>query len=574
MSRQIENIKKLSHLIKQGVLVVMLAGCSSVSTYETVEGDDVAGAPELTGDLLYNLLAGEFAGVNGDMPASADYYRDAAKDTVDPLVSNRAVHIAIFAERYEEALDLIDHWQKIGGDEQAIARNRTLAHLHLNNTQGAVENIEQLLLVDGQIDKKSVAALGHILQKEASSETALSVLALLNKRHPQQANLLLIQARFESNTADFEKARATIEKVIQLAPEISDAYLIKAQILAAENKESEALESIAIAVEKRPDDNRLRLQYARMLVRVKMYADAWNHFMQLKQALPNNEDILLSLGLLSIEIDKTDLAKQYLQELIDKGHHNYQAHYYLGRIQQNQKEYMASIANYERVTDGEYLLDARIRVAGLLAETGRIDEALNKLKTLIKNDNDNVNQIRVYLAQGEVLRSVQRNKEAMTIYNAALKDSPENTDLLYARALTAEKLDMLDVTESDLLRVLSYEPNNANALNALGYTLADRTERLEEAKKYILQAAKLLPGDPAVLDSLGWIYYRLGEYKKAIDWLAKAFAQLEDAEIAAHLGEVLWKNGQLEEANKIWQRGLKVKSDDPVLLKTIKQYKK
>ena len=573
MSRRIENIKKLSHLVKLGVLVTMLAGCSSLSTLETVEGDDIAHAPELTGDLLYNLLAGEFAGIKGDMSKSTDYYRDAAENTLDPQVAERAVHIALYAKRYDDVLELSERWLKLGGDKKAIARSRALAYLHLSKIDNAVENIEQLLLVDGKIDKKSVAALGHILQQEASSEIALSVLALLNTRHPQQANLLLIQARFESNAADYKKAMNTVEQVIQLAPEISDSYLIKAQILAAENKEKEALASIAIAVEKRAEDNRLRLQYARMLVRVKMYDEAWTHFLRLKQALPDNENILLSLGLLSIETGKTDLAKQYLQELIDKGHHNFQAHYYLGRIQQNNKEYMAAIANYERVTSGEYLLDARIRVAGLLAEVGKIDDALAKLKALIKQDN-NINQIKVYLAQGEVLRRVQRNKEAMTVYNAALKDSPENVDLLYARALTAEKLDMLDVTESDLRMVLIHEPNNANALNALGYTLADRTERLEEAKKYILKAASLLPDDPAVLDSLGWIYYRLGEYAKAIDWLSKAFAKLEDAEIAAHLGEVLWKNGQIEEANKIWQRGLKVEADHPVLKKTIKQYLK
>ena len=217
---------------------------------------------------------------------------------------------------------------------------------------------------------------------------------------------------------------------------------------------------------------------------------------------------------------------------------------------------------------------ARIREAALLAQTGKIDEALSKLQQLSEISQDNNSQVKVYLAQAEVLRAAHREQEAMTIYNNALKDSPENVDLLYARALTAEKLNMLDVTESDLRMVLVHEPDNANALNALGYTLADRTERLQEAREYILRAAALLPDDPAVLDSLGWVYYRLGEMEKAINWLRKAFAKLEDAEIAAHLGEVLWVDGQLEEAEKIWQRGLEVKADHPVLLDTIKRLKK
>ena len=121
--------------------------------------------------------------------------------------------------------------------------------------------------------------------------------------------------------------------------------------------------------------------------------------------------------------------------------------------------------------------------------------------------------------------------------------------------------------------MLSNEPDNANALNALGYTLADRTQRYEEAKNYILKAAQLVPDDPAILDSLGWVYYRLGEFQTAIKWLRKAFAQLEDAEIAAHLGEVLWVSGQHKEAQKIWQRGLDVNNQHSVLLNTIKRYK-
>jgi tetratricopeptide (TPR) repeat protein len=295
--------------------------------------------------------------------------------------------------------------------------------------------------------------------------------------------------------------------------------------------------------------------------------------MALHQAMPDNHDVLLSLGLLSIEIDRNDLAREYLQQLIDRGQHQDQAHYYLGRIQQSDREIMPAMANYEQVQAGDFLLDARIREAGLLAQLGNTDQALEKLKKLQDVGPDNNNRIRVYLAQGEVLRQADRDREAMDIYTSALKDAPENVDLLYARALTAEKLDMLDMAESDLRMVLTHEPDNANALNALGYTLADRTERLQEAREYILKAAELLPDDPAVLDSLGWVYYRLGEMEKSIKWLRKAFAKLEDAEIAAHLGEVLWMNGQLEEAGKIWQRGLQLQGDHPILLDTIKRLK-
>jgi len=169
--------------------------------------------------------------------------------------------------------------------------------------------------------------------------------------------------------------------------------------------------------------------------------------------------------------------------------------------------------------------------------------------------------------------TAKRSDEAYKLYNNALQRSPENTDLLYARALTAEKLDLLDVTESDLKMVITHEPENASALNALGYTLADRTERLNEARGYILKAARLLPDDPAILDSLGWVYYRLGQYEDAIKWLSKAFLVLEDAEIAAHLGEVLWMDGQTERARNIWQKAEKLEGSKTVLHETVRRLK-
>ena len=560
-------------LLTLPLLGLVLSACSSMSTLETVEGDDIATRHQLDGDLLYQLLAGEFAGVRGQFDESVDYYLQAAEHTKDPQVAARAAHVALYAGLYEESLEATERWQALTGESAEIGRVKAVVYMHLEKLPEALAEIEKLIVVDGQVDDRAVGALGHILNKEAKPPFALAMLEQLNQRHPDTMRLLLLQARFEANQGHFAEALESADAVIKLSPDISDAYLIKAQALAGLGQEAEAVLYVATAVEKRPEDNRLRMQYARMLVQMKSYGLAWEQFSELHKTMPKNEDVLLSLGLLSIETGKTEDAKQYLQELIDHGYHNSQAHYYLGRIQQSQGELMPALANFERVTKGEFILDARIRTAGLLAQTGKTDEALEKLQQLAKIGHDNNIQVKLYLAQGEVLRKAQRNEEAMTLYTNALEHAPENTDLLYARALTAEKLDRLDITESDLRLVLMHEPENANALNALGYTLADRTERLQEAKQYILKAAELLPDDPAVLDSLGWVYYRLGEREIAIRWLRKAFDTLEDAEIAAHLGEVLWVDGQLEEAEKIWQRGLKVESDHPLLLETIKRFK-
>ena len=574
-------------------LVAGLAACSSASVKdgpddqesdnhkEIVKGEDVAIAsttltpPSEDGDLLFNLLAGEFAGVRGKMDQSMGYYAEAANLSDNPEIILRAAYIALYAGKYEQAIELTDRWLVHGlAQNYTIDRIRVVSFLHLERLEPTVEAFEAMLIDGNQPNSKTIASITQILSKETSPEFALKVVQHLGQKYPKEPLLLLLLAKFEANSGEYESALLHINQLIELDNDLADAFLIKAQIHAGMGHQNLAIEAVATAVKMRPDNDRLRLQYGRMLVQMKIFHKALIQFEKLKQSMPNDENVLLSLGLLSIEIGNNDQAKEYLQELLDNGYHNQQAHYYLGRIQQNNGEIMAAIANYDRVLSGEYLLDARIRAAALLAKAGKTESALLKLEALSQGDQTDTTRIRVSLAKGEVLRSVSRHKEAYSLYNTALELSPENTDLLYARALTAEKLDLLEVTESDLKMVIMHEPENASALNALGYTLADRTERLNEAREYILKAAKLLPADPAILDSLGWVYYRLGQYADAIKWLSKAFEQLEDAEIAAHLGEALWMDGQIQKAKNIWNKGEKLSGNQSMLKATIERLNK
>ena len=567
------------------VIALGLAGCATTPSAsdqeELVTGDDIAfthqpgsDAPANSReDLFFNVLAGEFAGVRGQMDAAIEHYSIAAESSEDPKVILRAAYIALYANDNLKAVELTDRWYALNLPENnTISRLRTLAFLHLQQLNEAVEAIEKLLMIDGEVNEHAVSSLTHILSKEAEPAFALQVVNRIAEKHPDQASLVLLQTKFEANMGSYEQALAHAQKVIELDDSLIDAYLVKAQILASQGKQQEAVDSIAVAVNKRPDDHRLRLQYGRMLVQMKSFDEALKHFLELRKTMPNNENVLLSLGLLSIEIGEHDQAKQYLQELLNNGYHNQQAHYYLGRIQQSHGEDMAAIANYDRVMDGDYWLDARLRSVSLMARSGQTEAALSRLEALSKKDPSESTLIKVYLAKGEILRAASRNKEAYHLYNNALSHSPENTELLYARALTAEKLDMLDVTESDLKMVIMHEPENASALNALGYTLADRTERLNEAREYILKASQLLPDDPAILDSLGWVYYRLGQYRDAIKWLSKAFEAMQDAEIAAHLGAALWMNGQTEKAKNIWSKGEDLGGNQTVLRDTIQSF--
>lgn len=597
--------KKLRFIIVSPLLLVYLTACSVTpvkerpdevapeNNKEIIKGDDIAGSQAksgasgqvgaakaedsalMNGDLLFNLLAGEFAGVQGKMEQSIAYYAEAAEQSNDPAVISRAAYISLYADEYELALALTDRWYGLNlPADKTIERIRVVSYLHLEYLEPSVESLEAMLMDGEKLNEKLIAPVTHLLSKETNPAFAKEIVTRLDKKHPQQPFLLLLLAKFEANLGEYDIALKHINQLINLKKDLADAYLIQAQIYAGMGNQPAAVESIAMAVNKRPKDTRLRLQYGRMLVQMKLFEKALQHFMILKKSLPHDENVLLSLGLLSIETGNNQQAKEYLQELLDNGYHNQQAHYYLGRIQQNDNEIMAAIANYERVLNGEYWLDARLRVAGLLAKAGDTEAALIKLESLTLREQTDKSKIQVYLAKGEVLRSASRNKEAYNLYNAALAMSPENTDLLYARALTAEKLDMLDVAESDLKLVIMHEPENASALNALGYTLADRTERLNEAREYILKAAKLLPDDPAILDSLGWVYFRLGQYDESIKWLSKAFEFLQDAEIAAHLGEALWMDGQTKKAKNIWEKAINLSGNQALLKATMQRLKK
>ena len=567
-------------------LFALIAGCSSQSVqpdHDVIQpplaeaaAEPAAAAAEsktypLSHDLLYELLVGEFAAMRGDFETSGEHYLQAAEDTEDPRVAERAVHMAVYAQQYEEALSAARRWQALGGDDLEITRVRALIYIRQQNLRGALETTDQLLQKDGEVDDRAAVAMSHILQREASPAFAILLLEQLHQRHPESISLRLLLGRLQANAGQHLEALDTVQQVLDMEPDNADAYLVRGQVLEALGDQQGAVEAFGRAVEYRPEDQRLRLEYARKLVQTRQYDPAWDQYMELHQTLPLNNNVLLALALLSIETGKNQLAMQYLNQLVDRGFQQSQAYYYIGRIQQSEGALDDALESYRQVLSGDMVIDARIREASILAHQGEMDDALYELEQLSLSARPE-DQIRIYLARGELLRNQRRAQEAMTIYDQALQSWPDSVDLLYARALTAETLDRLDQTEADLRRVLELEPDNANALNALGYTLADRTDRLQEARQYIQRAAELLPDDPAVLDSLGWVHYRLGDLEQAISWLRKAFEKLEDAEIAAHLGEVLWQNGQTREAQKIWQRGLKVEKDHPVLQDTLQRF--
>ena len=527
----------------------------------------------MDGDMLYNLLAAEFAGNSGDVEASLDFYREASKSVADSRIAARTAYIALYGENYEETLNALDRWRELEPDAIDLSRMYAVTYLKLEQPEKAVPYIEDLLSDYHESPADEAMAVKQLLSKEASNEVAYEVLQRLNEKNKDNKHLLVLQSRYAAQLEHYDEALALLDQVLVMDPTLYDVLLIKARILSAQGKNDEATLLIKQVVDELPENNALRLQYARMLVEQHEMEAATKQYSILQKNLPDDAEISLSLALLYIETKQLDQAVEVLTYLVEIDKKVPVANYYLGRIAQNQGDEKQAISYYLGVKTGEYAYDAQLRIGILLAVLGKPDDGLAKLEALAEEQTSWALRVKAYLAQGEILRAEKRFEEGVEMYSRALQQNSDDTTLLYARGLMAEKVDRLDMTEADLLKVISKEPDNADALNALGYTLADRTSRYKEAQEYIKRAATLVPDDPAILDSLGWVSYRLGELDEALKWLAKAFEKLEDAEIAAHYGEVLWQSNQKDKAREVWNKGKKQNADNPVLIETLKRIK-
>ncbi|MDH3342298.1 MAG: tetratricopeptide repeat protein [Gammaproteobacteria bacterium] len=563
----------LRAVVATGLLagVLFSAACSSLAPQaeETVEPE--AKGVTLDEDLLYELLAAEFAGNAGDFDTSVDFYQQAAVETDDSRVAARATYIALYAKQYERTLELLTRWRELEPENQDIDRIYASSYLHLHQPEKALPYV--LAVLAHHTGKKEKAmVVNQLLNDEVDAQDSHDLLNALNQKQADNVQMLILQSKFAAQLEQYDQSIMLLDRALKIDSSLLEVYLIKARIYQTQGKTAESKAVIEQVLSDYPENVALRLQYAQMLVGDKDYEGAREQYILLQKKQPDNVEVLLNLSLLYIETEQLDEAAELLSHLVELDQKTDIAHYYLGRIQQNKQQFKSAIAHYIKVKNGNYVFEARLRIASLFARLDRVDEAIEQLEVLAEETEDWPNRVRTYLAQGEIFRSRQRYQDAFDMYSRALSYDSEDINLLYARALIAEKIDRVDVAESDLLKVLAMEPENSDALNALGYTLADKTKRYQEAKEYIQKAAALVPDDPAVMDSLGWVNYRLGELQEALKWLSMAFEKLQDAEIAAHYGEVLWQSNQKDKAREIWEKGQKVDAQHPVLVETLKRF--
>jgi tetratricopeptide (TPR) repeat protein len=570
-----------------GFALLALTGCGLWETRQPVENEQAAApaieaaeqaepAPklpdiELDGNLLFTLLSGELAGHRGDLDLAASQYLQAAQLTRDPRIIERAVQVANFAKRYAEGLEAARLWVEVA-PELLTARYTHATMLLRNKLPDAALEEFDFIIQAKQAEPSVFISIGKQLARESQREEALAVMQRLAVRYRHIAATHYALSSLAEQSGKLKLAESAVREALTLKPDWLEATNQLARLLQLQGETAQALDILRQALDAKPDSKVLRLSYARLLVDAKQLDAARIEFERLAEQAPGNEDILYALGILALQAEDLDAAERYLKQLAGDSKRSLEAAYYLGQIAEQRQQPLKAIRWYAEIQHGEYAFDAQMRMVALLAKQGDTEGALNHLRTILPRGE--AQQVRLYLVEGDVLRYAERYQDAMAMYDRALEQLPGNNDLLYARALMAERVDRLDILIADLQAVLKSEPDNAHAMNALGYTLADRTNRFDEAAKYIHRALELLPDDPAILDSMGWLQYRIGNHEEAIKHLTRAYDLNDDGEIAAHLGEVLWVMGEQQRAQNVWQRALEKTPGEKKVLEAMKRLTK
>src|SRR5688572_11705612 len=527
---------------------------------------------DLSEPTLYDFLVGEIAVQRGDFSLAAKTYLDLAKRTRDPRVARRAVEVANQAREPELALEAARTWNEIepGSAHALQVLAATLVAAKRIDEAGPV--LEKLLSAEGVNRENGFMQLNRLLAGNPDKAANLRVIRGLAAKHAQLPQAHFAVAQAAAIAGDDAAAIAAVREAQKLRPDWELAVMLEAQTL-QKRSPKEAAARLGQFVEKYPNSREVRLNYARLLVLDKRFAEARKQFEAVAAANAGNAEVVYAVGLLAFQLKDYPAAEGYLKRVLTLNYRDPEGvRYLLGQIAEEQKLWPQAIKWYESIDAGEHALPARMRTANAIAKQGKLDEARAFLQRVAGEHPGETAQLIV--AEAQLLRDANRHRDAFELLSRALDKQPEQPDLLYDLALTAEKLERFDLLETHLRSLIRLKPDHAHAYNALGYSFADRNTNLPEARKLVEKALELAPEDYFIIDSMGWVLYREGDLKGAARELRRAYGGRPDAEIGAHLGEVLWVLGERDEARRVWEESLRSGPDNETLQKTIKRLRR
>lgn len=584
-------MNNLLRILSLTLLAGLLAACASTTTVTDSDppaGDSAAAPPpeetkeepkerdlpkvELDADTLYSLLLGEIASRRGQIDLAATLLGQVAQKTRDPRVAERAALAGLYARRFKEAQESARLWVELRPQSVEARMALGAVLLELERADEARAQFEAILkqAPSDRLDHAYMRTVS-VLARHGKRNAALEIMESLIAQHPRSPVAQLALAHLAVRSGELDKGLVAIDRALALKPGWEEAALFKARILVSQKDMPRAGKFYESYLNSHPDSTTVRINYARHLIDLKHWDKAREQFERVVRISPADPEAVYALGLLSMQTGRSADAEKYLKQAVEMQPDNHTARLYLGQLAENNKRYDEAAQWFQSIRDGDNFLEAQARYAVILAKLGKVDQARAHLRKLPAEGEKQ--RVQLLLAEEQILRDAKRYREAFDLLGDAIRKLPDNNDLRYARALTAEKLGLLKDAEQDLVAIIKRDPKHAHALNALGYTLADRTNRFPEAREYLDRALALRPDDPFILDSMGWLMYRLGKPDDALRYLRRALTQRSDAEIAAHLGEVLWVTGRRDEAKEIWNKALRETPDNEALLDVIKKFK-
>jgi tetratricopeptide (TPR) repeat protein len=578
--------------LRAAFTAVALAVAASVPAWAAEAADEPAAsrAPasgvELNADLFYRLLLGDVALQRGDLAVSARAYLDAARTTQDARLAERATEVSIAARDRTLVHDAADLWARL--DPSAERPKHVLAALESNNNIGAIpstaSNDELRARIEHVLANAALTGpgvgdvfmqLNRLFSDQSDKRAVLALVREVAKPYPKtpEAHYAVAIAAFgvgADDAASVKEARDEADRALELRPTWERAVILKAEIVGRSSPQ-DALAVLEAFVAANPDAKSAAGALAQRYVDRKRYKEARALMQRLWDRDRESRDLEFAVATIALEMKDYPEASRLLEDLKSAGYGEPGViDLYLAQVAEETRQWTKAIEHYQAVTDGDRAWLSKLRIGAMYGKQGELAKGRQWLASLTAVTRDQ--KVQLTQAQAQLLRDAGDDAGAYQVLVHGLADNPGAPDLIYDLAMAAEKLDKVDEAESKLKELVALRPDDAQALNALGYTLVDKTSRTGEGLAFIQRAHKISPADPFILDSLGWAFYRMGQFDDAERYLQQALEGRPDAEIAAHLGEVLWRKGEHEKARQVWKAQLVANPDNVLLKETVKRF--
>ena len=560
------------------VTLVLLSGCSyfslksealeeSVGSNKSAEVKEKIPSKELNKsiepDVLYILLTAELAGQRGQYDIALEGYLLAAKKTKDPRFSERAVMIAMYIKDNSRTNEALSLWLTQDPKNQSARKIATLMALRSGDKALALTHLNALLDFDQATFEGVLLEITTVLEKEEKQALVSDALDAMLIQHPNLAEIYFIQALLAIQNKDRDLAEAKIKQALKYRPDWDKALLCQAQIAIYAGDLSEASALLKKALVKYPSNLKMSKMLAQVFIKDEHYKEALDLYRKIISNNPLDVESQFAEGLIYLQLNQEGEAEGIFRKLEGQTEWKYQADFYLGKIKEKQGSYKKALEFYDKVSDGAFVFDASLSAISLLQRDKQFNEANERLSALQSKFPKQI--VRLTLIQAELFSQQKNYEKSFEILSKALAENPNQKEYLYARALIAEHLSKLDVVEGDLNKILAIEPNNVETLNALGYSLLNNPSRYVDAEKFLKKALSLSPNEAVIIDSYGWLQFKLGNFSGALNYLQQAYDKQKEPEIAAHLAEVMWVSGKKDEAEKLVSRLIRENPADEYL---------